>query len=75
MNDDDVYIDADGRRRIGRKPTPAAQQARGGGYVSPLWPPPGSPEAAHRPECGKDGRGCVCVRDVIYFPAKRKSNP
>lgn len=55
---DEIYIDEQGRRRIGRE-RPQKIEPRTG-YVSPLWPPPGHPAAAHRPECGKGGRGCVC---------------
>lgn len=70
MGDEDVYVDELGRRRIGPAPLPrpGVRSARQAPYVSPIWPPPGDPQAAHRPECGRDGRGCVCSRDVIPFP-------
>lgn len=71
---DDIYIDADGRRHIGRPPEKAPKAPRG--FVSELWPPPGHPDAAHRPECGRDGRGCICAEsepergNVIAFPRR-----
>ncbi|HYD02595.1 MAG TPA: hypothetical protein VEB22_15315 [Phycisphaerales bacterium] len=53
------------RVRTGRRPP-------GPVYASPLWPPPGHTDAAHRTECGRDGRGCCCPRDVIPFQPPRQ---
>lgn len=45
MSHDDVYIDADARRVLGR-PQPSTTEPRRG-YVSPLDPPPADPSLAH----------------------------
>lgn len=71
---DEIWIDTDGRRRLGPKPVEKAPKAPRG-FVSSLWPPPGHPDAAHRPECGRDGKGCTCAEtqepsNVIAFPRR-----
>ena len=40
---------------------PRAPEPRGGGYVSPLWPPPGDPRAAHGAGCPPT---CSCHAEI-----------
>jgi hypothetical protein len=72
VSDDEVYVDELGRRRLGREARKTEPAPRRGEYVSPIWPPPGSAAAAHRPECGRDGRGCVCDVPAGAIPFRRR---
>lgn len=77
--DDDLFVGPDGRLHLGpaqSKPLKHRPHPEPAGYVSPLWPPPGDPRAAHR--CERGGP-CRCSEPdddgdgkVIAFPGRAR---